>query len=179
MFRLPFGRSVAEPESAASEEIWDLPDMAAVDTAEARHEHHGAAHFVFEDAPLHASGTFTAELAGWRPLDDHRVAWMFRSVPDSDAGDAQPAALPLLTGTTCRPDNHLCRVLVALELLPEAHSCDDLGDAAVRGAMREAVRHLNPDRLIGRRCRIRVEHYRDELGDVTARITRIAPVGDM
>lgn len=180
MFRL-FNRQTAplgSPEMGSASDEWSLPDMEAVSDSEGLPAPH-AASFHYEDTEVHPAGVFTAELIGWRSLDGHRALWRFRAVPSSDFEDWKPETLSFVTGTTCRPDNHLGQVLVALGLVPEVQNPEDLGKPEARAQLRAALDSLDPDDLRGRRCRIQVEHVADELGDVSARIRRLTPPGWM
>lgn len=180
MFRL-FNRQTAplgSPDPGNASDEWSLPDMECVQDFEPEPAPPSAS-FHYDDAEIHPSGVFTAELIDWRALDGHRALWRFRAVPASDFEDWKPELLSFVTGTICRPDNHLGQVLVALGLVPDIRSPDDLGHPDARAQLRSALDTLDPDDLRGRRCRIQVEHVRDDLGDVSARIRRLTPPGWM
>jgi len=179
MFKLPFGRradgpGATEPHEAG--EIWELPDMEAVSHSESVSPPAGSA-FDYDDTLIHPEGVFTAELVGWRPLDGQRAVWRFRSVPPSDAEPLPREPLPFVTGTVCRPDNHLSRLAAALRIVPGIETPDDLQKPEIRAAIRDAIASLEPDALRGRQCRIEVEHVRDDVGDASARIKSVAPMG--
>ena len=181
MFKLRGSRPAGGEDASLreSDEMWPLPDMEAVESSEIGGEHHAAASFLYEEVEPHPAGIFTAELTGWRPLEGHRAAWSFRVVPQDDVNSAPAGQVAFVTGTVCRPDNHLYRLLTAVGLAPDAHSREELLAPDARRAIRDSVKGLHPETLVGRRCRIEVEHVRDDLGDVTARVTTVAPIGAM
>ena len=170
--KLPFGRSTPrnDPGGEQGEEFWALADMECVQDPEARDERDSVPSFSYEDAKVHPAGEFTAQLVGWRALDTQHAVWTFRS----DRQETPPLAIPYVTGRVCRPDNNLCRLMAALGAAPDAGTGGDL--SAFRAAMVEAAKALDPDSLVGKRCRIQVEHTRDDLGDVTAHIRTVAPL---
>lgn len=177
MFRLPFGRRgevAATSDFADADEIWELPDMEAAGFSEAPSL--SAPAFGYEDAAIHPAGLFTAELVAWRPLDGRRAVWLFRSLSEPGAEPLPYEPLPFLTGTICRPDNHLSRLALALQIVSGIRSPEDLQRAASRPAIEEALANLEPDSLRGRRCRIEVEHVRDDVGDTVSRIKAVHPL---
>jgi hypothetical protein len=176
MFRLPFGRRgevAATSDLADADEIWELPDMEPAGASDGSSLNAPA--FGYEDAPIHPAGLFTAEFVAWRPLDG-RAAWLFRSLSEPGAEPLPYPPLPFLTGTVCRPDNHLSRLALALQIVSGIRSPEDLQRAASRLALEEALATLEPDSLRGRRCRIEVEHVRDDVGDTSARIRDVHPL---
>lgn len=181
MWKPLFGRKsphAVEDDERDVDYSWSLPDMEAAPhghdaTPASRH----APSFQYDEADPYPAGAYTAELVGWRPLDEHRVAWGFRVIPDDDAQPANREPLAYFTGTVYRPDNHLSWLMAALGVVPEVRSAEDLSRAELRPVLREAVRTLDADTLLGRRCRIRVEHVRDDLGNVEARVAHVAPAG--
>jgi len=179
MFKLPFGRrtegaDAAEPRDA--EEIWELPDMESVSQSESISPQSASA-FGYDDTQIHPEGVFTAELIGWRPLDGQRAVWRFRSIAENGTEPLPRDPLPFVTGTVCRPDNHLGRLAAALRIVPGIETPADLQKPEIRTAIRDAIASLEPDTLQGRQCRIEVEHVRDDVGDATARIKSVAPMG--
>lgn len=180
MFRL-FSRQSAplgSPNAVGLSEEWSLPDMECVQDSDVEPAHR-ATSFQYEDSEIHPAGVFTAELIGWRALDGCRALWRFRAIPASDFEAWKPEPLPFVTGTTCRPDNHLGQVLVALGVVPGVQGAEDLDRPEIRAQMRAALETLDPDDLLGRPCRIQVEHVRDDLGDLSPRIRRLTPPGWM
>lgn len=176
MFRLPFGRRGETGGDPTDSDEWALPDMECVEYTEVRPDHRDAA-FDYEDPAVQPAGVFTAELVGWSPMDQRRAQWRFRVVPDSDVQGWSPATLSFVTSTVCRPDNHLFHLMAALGMVEGLHRPEDLQSPAVREQLRERCRELSAAELLGRRCRVEIEHVRDELGDVEPRIRRIAPLG--
>lgn len=182
MFRLPFGRRGEEVNGDPihdGDEMWSLPDMEAVEYTEIRSGAQETPSFRYEEGAVHPAGVFTAELVAWTPLDTSRAQWKFRVVPEDDVHDWPPGTLPFVTSTVCRPDNHLYHMMVALGVVDGIRSRQDLENPALREELRERCRTLSPDDLVGRRCRVEVEHLRDDLGDTEARIKSVAPVGWM
>lgn len=182
MFRLPFGRREEADESDAvytGDEAWSLPDMEAVEYSEIRQDSRETPSFRYEEGAVQPAGVFTAELVGCEPLDARRAQWKFRIVPDDDVHDWRPGTLPFVTSTVCRPDNHLFRLVVALGIPEGVRGREDLEDPAIREQLRERCRTLAAGDLLGRRCRVEVEHLRDDLGDTEARIKSVAPLGWM
>ncbi len=180
MFKLFKGQPAAgeTPEVGDPADMWPLPDMECVQEGDALHPHQPPP-FHYEEAEVHPAGVFTAELVEWRPIEGQRAVWHFRAIPSSDYDDWTPQALGFVTGTTCRPDNHLGQLLVAMGVVTDVRNPEDLDRPECRAALRTALRDLDPDDLIGRRCRMLVEHVRDDLGDLTARIRRLTPAGWM
>lgn len=180
MFKLFKGQPTAgdTPEVGDPADMWPLPDMEAVQETDPVHSPQPPP-FHYEEAEVHPAGVFTAELVDWRPTDGQRAIWRFRAIPSSDYDDWTPHPLSFVTGTTCRPDNHLGQLLVAMGLVAEVRAPEDLDRPETRAALRERLRDLDPDELVGRQCRMLVEHVRDELGDLTARIRRLTPAGWM
>jgi len=178
MLKRLFSKRVSADEA---EELWHtqwpLADMESVEAPEEQVEARRAPAFFYEDTQVHAAGVFTAELAGWRSLDPRKALWTFRTVAENDFEELYTEPLQYVTGVVCRPDNNLYRLVVAMGLAPEIREPADLLKTASRAAVRQAVRSMQPDEFLGRRCRIEVEHVRDETGDVTARIKSIAPMG--
>lgn len=163
-----FGRKSAEAQDASDgEPIWALPDMECVESPEISTARGSGVGYQYEEPDLHPAGTFTAELTGHRRLEGQRVAWRFRTVPANELDGARYPTLDFVTGTVCRPDNNLSQLLTALGLVPTS--------GAEPAAARDALGMLDTGAAEGRQCRIRVEHVRDELGDVTARITGVMP----
>lgn len=176
MFRLPFAKrsddSDAE-ELKATDEMWALPDMeAAPPWPPAAPEQRAA--FQLEDAEIHPAGWFEAELAAWRPLPNDRVAWGFRFTREGAAPRA--SMLELVTGSAYRRDNHLARLLAALGAVARLEA-SEWERSETRAVLERTLSQLEPNRLVGGRCRIEVEHARDELGNVTARVNDVAPLG--
>lgn len=132
--------------------------------------------FGYDDTQIHPEGSFIAELIGWRPLDGQRAVWSFRSLPGTSQAPLSREPLRWITGTVCRPDNHLSRLVLALRIVSGVQTPDDLQQPSSRQAIQEALAALEPETLIGRRCRIEVEHVRDEVGDPMARIKSVAPL---
>ncbi|MCC2672421.1 MAG: hypothetical protein K0Q72_4893 [Armatimonadetes bacterium] len=181
MFRLPFGRRAEGPDTDAlrdDEGIWSLPDMEAAPDSDP-HSQRDLPSFRYEEHAAHPEGVFTAELAGWRPLDSQRAVWQFRVVRMNDYEPWSPELLPFVTSTTYRPDNNLGRLASALGLVSGVATPEDLQRPEARSAVRGAITALDPDQLIGRQCRIVVEHLRDEVGDVAARVKTVAPLGQI
>jgi hypothetical protein len=133
--------------------------------------------FHYEEQEIHPEGVFTAELAGWRPLDSQRAVWRFRVVRTNELEPWSPELLPFVTSTTYRPDNNLGRLASALGLVPGVVGPEDLQRPEARSAVRGAIAAFEPDQLIGRQCRIVVEQVRDEVGDVHAHVKTVAPLG--
>ena len=162
-------------EAREREEMWELPDMevAPLSTQEPRKPKLVPA-FEYEEQELPPAGSFTAELAGWTPLDARRIAWRFVEVAGGEARVEGPF-VEFVTGTVLRPDNHLCRLVAALGLAPSACSGDHPRTPEALDDLRRAAAALQPDLLVGRRCRLEVEHFEDELGNISARVARIGP----
>ena len=181
MFRLPFGRKGAVDGDPVhvDEDSWSLPDMEAVEYTEIRSDMREAPSFHYEEGAVQPAGVFTAELVDWSSLDAHRTLWKFRIVPEDDVHYWKPGTLPFVTSTVCRPDNHLFQLMVALNVVDGIRTREDLNDAEIRAQLRERCEALAPNDLVGRRCRIEVEHLRDDLGDTEARIKSVAPLGWM
>jgi hypothetical protein len=171
-------RDVDGGEAREDGAIWALPDMEAVAAPETREEPRQRLPFVYEDARVHPAGVFTAELVGWQPVDGRRAQWRFLVVAANDFQEQERVPLVYHTGAVCRPGNNLYCLLAAVGAAPGLAGPEGAGPAA-RADARGAVENLEPEALLGRRCRIRVEHARDELGDVTAAITAVAPIGAM
>ena len=183
MFRLPFGRKGGAADGdpvhggGGGDEVW--PDMEAMEYTEIRPEGREAPSFHYEEGAVQPAGVFTAELVGWSPVDAQRTLWKFRIVPEDDVHYWKPGILPFVTSTVCRPDNHLYQLVVALNVVEGIRSREDLSDPDTRTQLRDRCEALVPMDLIGRRCRIEVEHLRDDLGDTEARIKSVAPLGWM
>jgi hypothetical protein len=176
MFRLPFARRTDDPdvdEVRDADEMWPLPDMEPPPPPNPVVEERPAS-FQFEELEVHPRGTFPAELTEWRPLPGQRAAWTFETLPDGTPG-GRPRRLEFVTGTVFRSDNNLCRLLTALRSLEPA-DCSAADTDAGRAALAARLSMLEPDSLLGRRCLVEVEHSRDDLGNVTARIHSVAPL---
>jgi hypothetical protein len=178
MFRLPFAK---RPEEADAEELrdtdemWALPDMEAAPPSPMAAVPEQRAAFQFEDQEIHPAGSFEAELSSWRLLPNDRVAWGFQVTSDSPR-QRGAAPLELVTGATYRQDNHLARLLTALGAVAPREAAE-LDRAETRSELERTLSQLVPDSLIGRRCRIEVSHTRDELGNVAAQVSNVAPLG--
>lgn len=176
MFRLPFARrpDEADPEELRdTDEMWPLPDMEVAPPSPAIPAA-PAAPFHFEQSEVHPQGSFPAELATWRKLPGGRVGWGFLTEPAGAPTRPRSGLQEFVTGTTYRADNNLCHLLSALGCLPPAEA--DAASPQAQAELEATLSQLNPDALIGRRCCIDVEHVRDELGNVTARVAGVAPL---
>lgn len=176
MFKRRTGRQAeGDLEADESGQEWSLPDMEAARPSDADVWQEGA--FRYEEPEIHPAGVFTAELVASRDGDGARATWIFRTVGEPVGQLGASGRLAYVTGTVCRPSNDLFRLLLALGAIPVQAGEGLGGSADARASIRQAVESLDPDDLVGRRCRIEVEHVRDEVGDVAARVKSVAPMG--
>lgn len=153
-------------EAARPDEDWDRS-----------HPPHHKPCFHCEETDVPPTGDFLAELAGWRFTSSHHILWNFRLHPEGDSPGPKQSMLEFETGTVYRPGNHLFQLFEALGGVEESPDHAILALPPTDPSVREVVEALDPGELIGRRCRVRVEHVQDEVGDVTARITSVASPG--
>ncbi len=166
-----------DPEAAhARRRGWHLPDMEAghPEDMERPEERVRRQRFHYEEGKTPPAGEHRAELVAWHPLDSHRIVWRFQLVAEEGTGEPAGAALEIRSGVVCREGNHLHQILRALAGRECAPLALDAAPAS-RDAARDAVNAVDPDTLLHRRCRLQVEHVRDDLGDTHARITAILP----
>jgi hypothetical protein len=181
--RKPEGKGSVKPTAYDDPEAmrarrsgWHLPDMEAGHPEDFQPaERARVQRFRYEDGKAPPVGEYLSELIGWQTLDAQRVAWRFQLLEESGAvGEAPGAVLEIRSGVVCRPGNHLHQLLRALggsECAPL-----DLGAASPAEDARDVVNALDPDTLLHRRCRLQIEHVRDDLGDVQARIAALLPL---
>lgn len=179
MFKPLFGRRQSQGDVKdrwEPEEEFALADMEVGEAPEGGRSRFREPTFQYEEVHLHPAGIFTAALVDCRLTERDRVVWTFQTLPENEAQPGPWPHLGYVTGTMYHPENKLCRLMGALGVVDGAECCSGAHHPD-RRAVREAVTNLDPDDVIGKQCRIRVEHVRDDLGNITPQITDVGAPG--